>query len=124
MMIATGVPQDWADDPALAMPIRFLGRRKAGLGAFADHAAFLLRHRGVNVDHEGIGARHIAGHEIDLALHQAADEVDVSRQSIELRDDELGLVLAAGRQGLFKLGAIRPLAGLNLGELGDQLPSA
>jgi hypothetical protein len=35
-----------------------LGRRKAGLGAVADHAAFLLRHRGIDVDHERVGARH------------------------------------------------------------------
>jgi hypothetical protein len=45
-----------------------LGGPKAGFGAVADHAAFLLRHCGIDVDHEGVGARHVAGHEINLAL--------------------------------------------------------
>ena len=101
-----------------------LGCRKAGFGSVADHAAFLLRHRGINVDHEGVGARHVAGHEINLALHQAADEMDVARKSVQLRNDKLCLVLPASLQGLFKLRAIRPLAALDLGKLAHQLPTA
>jgi hypothetical protein len=34
-----------------------LARREAGLGAVADHAAFLLRHRGIDVDHESVARR-------------------------------------------------------------------
>src|SRR5271154_900437 len=38
---------------------RALAAARPGLGAVADHAAFLLRHRGIDVDHEGVGARHV-----------------------------------------------------------------
>ena len=60
--------------------------RKAGFGAVADYAAFLLRHRGIDVDREGVGA--FAGHEINLALHQAADEMNVAGKPVQLRNQQ------------------------------------
>jgi hypothetical protein len=54
----------------------------------------------------------------DVAVHQRGDEGEVAGEAVELGDDELSLVLAAGGQGLLQLGAIRTLAGLDLSELG------
>ena len=45
-----------------------LGCCKAGFGAVADHAAFLLRHRGIDADHKAVGVRHDAGPLGTLAL--------------------------------------------------------
>ena len=61
--------------------------------------------------------------EIDLALHQAGDEMDIAREPVELGDDQLGAVLLAGSYCLGQLGAIGTLAALNLGEFSNQLPS-
>ena len=57
-----------ADVPANFERIGAMARarsREAGFGAVADYAAF---HRGIDVDHECVGARRVAGHEINLAL--------------------------------------------------------
>jgi len=63
------------------------------------------------VDGEPIGARVVGGDELDVAVHQRGDEGEVAGQSVQLGDDELALVLAAGGQGLLQLGAIRTLGG-------------
>src|SRR5215471_16237132 len=57
-------------------------------------------------------------------LSMSGNERQIAGQAVELGDDELALVLPAGRQGLFKLGAGVALAALDLGMLGDQLPGA
>src|SRR6516162_3034361 len=62
--------------------------------------------------------------EIDLALHQAGDEMDIAREPVELGDDQLGAVLLAGSYCLGQLGAIGTLAALHLGELGHEPPLA
>src|ERR1019366_890771 len=50
--------------------------------------------------------------------------MDVPGKPVQLRDDELCLVLPASRQGLLEFGAIGALAALDLGELAHQLPPA
>ena len=57
-------------------------------------------------------------------LSMSGNERQIAGQAVELGDDELALVLPAGRQGLFKLGAGVALAALDLGMLGDELPGA
>jgi hypothetical protein len=42
----------------------------------------LMHHRGIDVDHEGIGARHVSGDKVHLALHQAADEMHVAGKPV------------------------------------------
>ena len=57
-----------ADMPVNSERIGAMARarsREAGFGVVADYAAF---HRGIDVDHECVGARRVAGHEINLAL--------------------------------------------------------
>jgi hypothetical protein len=44
--------------------------------------ASLMHHRGIDVDHEGIGARHVSGDKVHLALHQAADEMHVAGKPV------------------------------------------
>jgi hypothetical protein len=46
-------------------------------------------------------------------------EASVAREAVELRHDELGLLLLARGQSSFKLWALRTLAALNLDELTD-----
>ena len=47
---------------------------------------------------------------------------EVAGQAVEFGDNEFGFVDLAGRQGFNQLGPVGVLAGLDLGELGDQLP--
>jgi len=84
----------------------------------------VLGDSGKYVDGEPVGVRVVGGDELDVAVHQRCDEGEIAGEAVELCDDELGLVLAAGGQGLLKFGAIRAFAGLDLGMLGDQLPGA
>jgi hypothetical protein len=101
-----------------------LRRGQRLLRPLRDHAALLLGHRGVNVQHEWIGlGAEISDDEADFVLHQAADEVHVTAEPIELRDNNRRLGLASGFQRGTEL---RPLlivvlAGLNLGEGLDNL---
>jgi hypothetical protein len=59
--------------------------------------------------------------------HQATDEMDVSAQSIELRNNDGALQLLRCCQGCLKLWApfdrIAPLAAVNLNELLGEFPS-
>ena len=86
------------------------GRAQPRLGAFRDHPALLLRHRSIDIDHESIDARHIARHEIDLALHQTANEMNIAREPIELDNDELRPVLLTGSNCFRQFGSIRAFA--------------
>src|SRR6516225_10140141 len=76
------------------------------------------------MDRELGGVRHVDRHELYAALHQRCDESQVARQPIELGDDQLGLTLLAGRQGLRQFGPITVLTALDLGEFIDQRPPA
>jgi hypothetical protein len=44
--------------------------------------------------------RHVSGNEIDAGLFQAKQEVRIALQTVQLGDDELGAVHAAGLHGL------------------------
>src|SRR6516225_529089 len=76
------------------------------------------------MDRELGSVRHVDRHELYAALHQCCDESQVARQPIELGDDQLGLTLLAGRQGLRQFEPITVLAALDLGEFIDQRPPA
>ena len=67
---------------------------------------------------------HVGGDELHAALHQAADEMRVPGQTIQLGDDQLRAVLLAAGQRLGELGAVVPPAALDLGELRDWRPVA
>src|SRR5262249_53120958 len=41
----------------------------------------------------------VLGDELDVAVHQRGNEGEIAGEAVELGDDELGLVLAAGRPG-------------------------
>ena len=101
-----------------------LGCGEGGLGTLADGLALMLGDSGQNVDGELVGMRVIDRDKLDAAIHQRGDEGEVAGQPVELGNDELGLVLAAGEQRLGQLRAIRTLAALNLGVLGDEPPRA
>jgi len=44
--------------------------------------------RGHDVNRETIRVRHIAGDKVDVALHQATDEIHIACESIEFRDQQ------------------------------------
>src|SRR5262249_61045294 len=75
-----------------------------------------------DVEREPVCRREIAANELDLAVHQGGDEGNVAAQSIELRDDQLRLVLPASREGGGELRAVVALAALHFAVFPDQLP--
>jgi hypothetical protein len=76
------------------------------------------------MDGEPVRLWKVRGYEIHTRLHQARNEVDVTSEPIELGDDELCSAEPARRERCGKLRPIRPLAGLNLREFGDDAPIA
>jgi TolB-like protein len=92
-------------------------------GALGYQPALFLRERGINEQHErvGIGAE-FGDNERGPVLHQAADEMHVAAEPVELGDDDrAGLVdLPGGLERGGELGAaverVGTLAGLDLGE--------
>ena len=101
-----------------------LGGGERRLGALRDLGALLLGDRGVDVQHERVGVRDLGDDEGHALRHQAGDERDITRQAIELGDDDRALV---GGRPLQRRLELRPalegvgtLGGLDLGEgLGD-----
>jgi hypothetical protein len=77
-----------------------------------------------DVNREPVGLGKINGLELDLRLHQVRKESDVSSQTVELGNYQLGTSEPARLQGLCELRPIRALPTLDLSELGDQLPIA
>ena len=67
------------------------------------------------------GIRHVASHELDLALHQVRDESQIAAEPIELGDAQHCTPLAAQRHCRRQLRPIVVLAGLDLNELAEQL---
>ena len=68
--------------------------------------------------------RHITTDEIDFAIHQIGYQRNIAGQSIELRYDELRLVLSASRESLVQFGSVIPPAALDLNKFAKQLPVA
>jgi hypothetical protein len=58
--------------------------------------------------------------ELNTRVHQGRDESEIARQSVELRNHQLGLVSLASSQRLYEFGALVAFAG----ELADQRPAA
>jgi hypothetical protein len=101
---------------------RFLAAHQRGLGAFRDHLALMLIHGREDMDGQLVGVRVIHSHELHTALHQRGDEGQVAGQAVELGDDQLCLLLLAGRERLLQFWSVIALAALNLGELIDKRP--
>jgi hypothetical protein len=68
------------------------------------------------VDREPVGVRVVAGHEVDAALHQAGEEVDVAGEPVELGDDEGGAGALGVGGGAGQLGSLAALDFLVGGE--------
>ena len=73
---------------------------------------------------ETVGLGKIHRDEIHRGFHQVGNEGDVTRQAVQLCNDQRGLLLPAGLEGGRELGAIVTLAGFNLSELAHQVPGA
>jgi hypothetical protein len=108
------------------VPSRFrraFAAARAGLGAFRDRLALVLSNGRQDVDSQLVGVRVVNRHELDAGVYKSRHEGQISREPIELGDDQPGLVLAAGIYGPCQLRAVRFLATLHLDELADQLPA-
>jgi hypothetical protein len=69
-------------------------------GALGNGSALYLGEGGIDVQHEGIRiSAKLRNDEWRFVRHQAADEVDVTTQSVELGNDDGRLVLPSGLQG-------------------------
>jgi hypothetical protein len=66
-------------------------RRERILRPLADLLPFMLRKGRQQVDHELIGVRVVRRNEVDAALHQAGNKMDVPGQAVELCDYQRGL---------------------------------
>lgn len=70
----------------------------------------MLGNGGENVDGEAGRFGHIDGDEINIAFHQAGNEMDVAGEAVELSDDEFCFLLAAKGEGGGELGPVVLLA--------------
>lgn len=95
-----------------------LGSLEGRPGTFADNLPLVFRKGREDVNHELVGVWVVARHELDAALHDAGDEVDIAGEPVELRDDERRADPPARRECLEKLGAVFSLPALHFGELG------
>jgi hypothetical protein len=82
--------------------------------------------RCIQVQHEGVGVGAELGYdEGNLVRHQAADEMHVARQTIQLRNNDRTLEAASISQGGGELRAtiqrVGAFAGFDLDKLGDDL---
>jgi hypothetical protein len=66
----------------------------------------MLGEGGQHVQHQLAGVRVVGGDELDIALHQGADERDVAPEPVELGDEQRGLVPATGIEGERELRAV------------------
>ena len=101
-----------------------LGGGQCLLGAARDHGALLLRHRRIDVEHERIDVPAQCGNDERHPLrHQPADKGDVAAKPIELRHSDFAFSFLSGFKRGLEFGtaiqSIATLAGLDLGELGD-----
>jgi hypothetical protein len=97
---------------------------EGGLGSFRDHTPLLLGQSGIEVQHERIGISTEFGHnERDALDHQASNEGNIARESVELRHNDRALELSGKGEGGCQLWAsiksIRVRSGFDLGELLD-----
>ena len=111
----------------LRMGVAYLHAAGLGLGQRifgtpAGQFAFMLRHGGKDVEHQAVRFGHVDGDEVLAALHQRADEGDVTGQPVQVGDQQRGAAPAAFGEGGRQLGPVRvALAALNLRVLRQQL---
>jgi hypothetical protein len=101
---------------------RFFAAASASLVRCENHRRLMLCHGRYDVDRELIGLRKVHRDKLKAGFHQAADKMHIARKSVELRNDQGGAMEAAGGERLCKLRPVSPLAALDLGELGNELP--
>src|ERR1700733_5361436 len=77
-----------------------------GLSPGRYHLSFGLRDNRHDTHDHFVRLRHVGGNELDASSLQSDQEVSVTRQPVELRNDELRPVSAAERQ---RLGELRPI---------------
>src|SRR5262249_31102281 len=99
---------------------RCLAAASACLVPLADGLALVFGDGGQDVDGEFVGVRVVGCDELDAGIHQRGDEGKIAGQAVEFGNDQFGLLLPAGRQRLFKLGAGIALATFDLGMFGDE----
>jgi hypothetical protein len=99
-----------------------LGRREGRLGALGNRFALMLGHRRQDMQRQLVGVRIIDRNELNAGIHERCDKGQVSGQPIQLGNDQLGFVLAAGLERPHQLRPICPLAALNLNEFGHDFP--
>ncbi len=92
------------DDAGLGQPriakylTASLGGSQGGLRALGDHCTLFLGESGIEVQQERLNVRpKIGGDERRLVRHQAADEMHVTRQSLELGDGDGGCLPVTAR---------------------------
>ena len=84
----------------------------------------MLCHGCHQVQGQPVGVRHVAGDEVDAAVHDAGDETDIARKSVKLGNYQSGAVEAACRKRGGKLRPVVSLAALHFHKLRNQLVSA
>jgi hypothetical protein len=84
----------------------------------------MLRHGGKDVERKPVGLGHVAGDELNPAIHQAGDKSDVARQPIQAGDDQHRPFAGSKIERGGELGPVDLPAALDLGELGRDLAPA
>ena len=103
---------------AKANAASFCGLQRS-LGPRRDHFPLMLGNGRENMQGQPGRMRVVHGDELDAGIHQRGNEGQISREAIQLGDDQPRLALAAEGQRSLKLRAVVALAGLDLGELGN-----
>ena len=113
-------PMSWCQPiSAIAAETNAAGfcRRERGLGSCGDHFALMLGNGRENMQRQAGRMRVVNGDELDTGIHQRGNEGQISREAIQLGDDQPRLALAAESQRTLKLRAVIALAGLDFREL-------
>jgi hypothetical protein len=97
---------------------------QCGFGPLGYHLGLVLGDGREDANCQAVRLRKVDGHEIDLALHKAADEMHIASKPIELGNDELCTVEPARRERCSELRPVRALSGFNFRELADDFPIA
>lgn len=98
-------------------------RPQCRLGPLRDHLALVFGDRGEDVQRQPIRLWEVAGHEIDVAVHQGRNEANAPSQPVELCDNQDGLVLPACGQSGGELWTVVLLAAFDFAMLLEQFAS-
>jgi hypothetical protein len=86
--------------------------------------ALMLCDRRENVDREFVRKWHISSDKFDPGFHQPRNEIDVSREPVEFRDNKFGLMLLARSKGFSQLRPVVSLAAFDFDKLLQQFPAS